>query len=104
MVEPLGRPSITLVMKVMTTGVCPLTLVMLLMLVGVPSITLVMGVVLPSQVWMLTMLTTYVVPILLGAASFLGQRIRLPIVVASELLMLSWLPGTVSRSVVGFGV
>ena len=28
MLEPLGRPSIMLVVKVMTTGVCTLTLVM----------------------------------------------------------------------------
>ena len=28
MLAPLGRPSVTLVMRAMTTGVCPLTLVM----------------------------------------------------------------------------
>ena len=60
MFAPLGRPSITLVMRAMTTSVCPLTLVMramLLMPAGMTSFTLVIGVVLPSWVkvpWMLT--------------------------------------------------
>ena len=73
MLEPLGRPSITLVMRAMTTGVCPLTLVireMLLMPAGVPSITLVMGVVSPPRVGMPT---ACVAPIFIGAASFLGH-------------------------------
>ena len=73
MLEPLGRPSIMLVMRAMTTGVCPLMLViraMLLMPAGVPSIMLVMGVV--SPLWV-RMLTACVAPILVGAASFLGQ-------------------------------
>ena len=75
MLEPLGRPSITLVMRAMTAGVCPLMLVMramLLMPAGVASITLVMGVVLPPRVRMPRMLTACVVRILVGAASFLG--------------------------------
>ena len=52
MLEPLGRSSIMLVMRAMTTGLCPLTLViraMLLMPAGIPSITLVMGVVSVSE-------------------------------------------------------
>ena len=67
MLKPLGRPSITLVIRAM-----------LLMAAGMPSI--MMGVVSPPWV---RMLTTCVVPILVGAASFLGQRILLPIVIAS---------------------
>ena len=83
MLEPPGRPSIMLVMRAMITGVCLLTLVirtMLLMAAGVPSITLVMGVVSPPRVWMLT---ACVVPVLVGAAGFHGQRILLPVVIAS---------------------
>ena len=71
MLKPLGRSSITLVMRAMTTGVCLLMLVirvMLLMPAGVPSITLVMGVVSPPRV---RMLTACVAPILVGAVSFL---------------------------------
>ena len=71
--EPLGRPSITLVMRAITTGVCPLTLVirvMLLMVARVPSITLVMGLVSPPRV---RMLTAVVVPILVRSAGVLGQ-------------------------------
>lgn len=73
MLESLDRPSITLVMRAMTNGVCPLTLViraMLLMAAGMPSIMLVMGVVSPPRV---RMLTVCVVPILVGAANFLEQ-------------------------------
>ena len=54
---------------------------MLLMPAGVPSITLVMGVVLPSQVRVPRMLTVCVVSIFVMALS--------------ELLLLSWLLGTV---------
>ena len=73
MLESLARPSITLVMRAMTNGVCPLTLVirvMLLIPAGVPSLTLVMGVVSPPRV---RMLIVCVVPILVGAANFLEQ-------------------------------
>ena len=73
---PLGRPSIMLVMRAMTTGVCPLTLVMramLLMPAGMTSFTLVIGVVLPSWVRVPQMPTPCVVPILIGAAGFLGR-------------------------------
>ena len=56
MLEPLGRPSITLVMRAMTTGVCLLTLVM--------------EVVSPPRV---KMLTACVVLILIGATSFFRQ-------------------------------
>ena len=73
MLESLDMPSTTLVMREMTNGVCPLMLViraMLLMPAGVPSLTLVMGVVSPPRV---RMLTVCVVPILVGAASFLEQ-------------------------------
>ena len=54
---------------------------MLLMPAGVPSITLVMGVVLPPQVRVPRMLTVCVVSIF--------------VVALSELLLLSWLLGTV---------
>lgn len=73
---PLGRPSITLVMRAMTTGVCPLTLVMramLLMPAGMTSFTLVIGVVLSLWVRVPQMPTPCVVPILVGAAGFLGR-------------------------------
>ena len=76
MLAPLGGPSITLVMRAMTTGVCPLMLVMqamLLMPAGMTSFTLVTRVVLPSWVKVPWMLTPRVVPILVGAAGFLGQ-------------------------------
>ena len=76
MFAPLGRPSITLVMRAMTTGVCPLTLVMramLLMPAGMTSFTLVIGVVLPLWVRVPQMPTPCIVPIFVGAAGFLGR-------------------------------
>ena len=97
MLASLGRPSIMLVMRAMTTGVWPLTLVMrpIVADAGWGALhMLVMGVVLPSLVRMPRMLTVCVVHNLIVAASFLGQyvclSIRLLIVVASV-----WLPGTV---------
>lgn len=74
----LGRPSITLVMRVMATGVCfflgrLITMASTVaMHTGVPSITLVMGVMSPPMVGMPRMLTTCVALILVGAVSFLG--------------------------------
>ena len=76
MLEPPGRPSLSLVMRAITTGGCTLTLVigaMLLMPAGVPSLTRVMNVVLPPGVRMPRTLTACIVPILVGAASILGQ-------------------------------
>ena len=90
MLETLGRPSITLVRRAMTTGVHSLTLVrraittgvrsltlvrraMLPMPAGVHSLTLVMGVVLFPQVRMPRMPTACMVLFLVGAASLLGR-------------------------------
>ena len=90
MLETLGRLSIMLVVRVMTTsvrslmlvrramttGVCLLTLVtrvMLPMPAGVHSLTLVMGVVLFPQVRMPRMPTACMVLFLVGAVSLLGR-------------------------------
>ena len=90
MLEILGRPSITLMMRTMTTGVRSLALVkramttgvrsltlvrraMLQMPAGVHSLTLVMGVVLFPQVRMPRMPTACMVLFLVGAASLPGR-------------------------------